>query len=107
MVFPGFDNLQSCPPAILTLALFSDRECVVVSDLLVLLEEFLEGLHVQAVVDIGVPVEGRLMDGSVPPASGGGVLLVAHVVVRESGELAALPAEVALVPTHVQAAEEE
>ena len=72
-----------------------------------LLQELLETLHLKAVVDIRVPVEGSLVDGPISPAGGSGVLLVAHIVVGESGELAPLPAEVALVPTLVQAAEEE
>ena len=72
-----------------------------------LLDELLEPFHLEAVVDIRVRFKSWLHDRRIPPARGNGVLLVAHVVVGESGQLAALPAEVALVPGHVQRAEED
>ncbi len=72
-----------------------------------LFEELLESLLVQSVVHIGVPFKSWLEEGSVSPAGGAGVLLVAHIVVRQSGELASLPAEMSLVPGHVQGAKEE
>ena len=68
------------------------------SDLLVLLEELFEGFLVQSVVHIRVPLKSGLEESSVSPAGSGGVLLEAHVVVRQSWELASLPAEVTLVP---------
>ena len=71
------------------------------------LEESLESLDLQAVVDIGVPFERWLIQGACSPASGRGVLLIFHVVVRHARQLASLPAEVTLVPGHVQGAEEE
>ena len=80
---------------------------VCTSNLSVLLEETLEAFHLEAVVDIGVPLEGRLEESSVSPSPGSRVLLVAHIVVRQSWQLSALPAEVALVPAHVQSAKEE
>ena len=72
-----------------------------------LLEELLESLHLQAVVDVGVGVKCWCHDGRLPPACCHEVLLAAHVVMRESGQLASLPTEVTLVPGHVQRAEEE
>ena len=84
-----------------------ERRATARSALAVFLEELFEGLLVETVVDIGVPLEGRLEQSSVSPASAGRVLLVAHIVVRHPGQLATLPREVALVPTLVQAAEEE
>ena len=73
----------------------------------VFLKELLESLLVESVVDIGVPLESRLIDRTVPPASRCRVLLVAHVIVVHPGELASFPAEVTLIPGHVEGAEEE
>ncbi len=72
-----------------------------------LFEELLKSLLVQSVVHIGVPFKSWLEESSVSPARGAGVLLVAHIVVRQSGKLASLPAEMSLVPGHVQGAKEE
>ena len=71
------------------------------------LEEPFECLLVQSVVHIGVPFESWLEESCVSPACAAGVLLVALVVVRQTGKLATLPAEVALVPGHVQGTKEE
>ena len=72
-----------------------------------LLQELLETFHLEAVVNIWVRIKSRLHNSRVSPASCNGVPLVAHVVVGESGQLASLPAEVALVPGHVQRAKED
>ena len=72
-----------------------------------LFEEALKALHLETVVHIGVPLECRLEQGAVPPSPSCRVLLVAHIVVRQTRKFAALPAEVALVPAHVQGTEEE
>ena len=78
------------------------------SDLPVFFLEALEALKLETVVDIGVPLEGRTEESGVSPALGTeGVLLVLHIVVREAGKLATLPAEVTLVPGHVEWAKEE
>ena len=72
-----------------------------------LLVEFLETFHLEPVVDIWIGIERRLHDCRLSPAGRDGVLLVAHVIVRKSGQLATLPAEMTLIPSHVQRAEEE
>jgi len=81
-----------------------DDDC---SDLLMLLDEFFESLQVDTVIDIGVPVEGRSVEDSVSASGAHQKLLILHIVVRESWELSTLPTEVALIPTHVEGAEEE
>ena len=78
------------------------------SDLPMFLEEAFEALHLHAVVDIGVPFEGRAVECGVSPALGSErVLLVLHVVVSQARQLSTLPAKVALVPSHVKRAKEE
>ena len=77
------------------------------SDVSVLLEEPFESLQPETIVDIGVRFQGWRQDCTVPPACRGGILLVAHVVVRETRKLASLPTEVALIPTVVEAAGKE
>ena len=71
------------------------------STLSVLLLESFEGLHMETVIDIWVPFESWLLKGGVSPASAHDILLILHIIVRQSGELATLPAEVALIPTLV------
>jgi len=73
----------------------------------VLLEESLDGLHVEAVVLVGVPFEGRRLQVLVSEASVSDELLDLHVVVRESGQLSSLPGEVADVEGVMEGSKEE
>ena len=73
----------------------------------VLLKELLESLDLKTVVHVGVPVESGCVNHRVSPASTGRVLLVAHVVMRESWKLSSLPTEMTLVPSMVQGSKEE
>ena len=72
-----------------------------------LLEEGLHVLHVHPVVHVGVHLERRRLQLLVPKAARVHELGVLLVVVREAGELAALPVHVAHEGRPVQGHEEE
>ena len=72
-----------------------------------LFEEALQGLHLQTVEDVGLPLEGGSEEQTVAVARAGHELLVLHVAMGQTGQLAALPAVMRLEPAHVQASEEE
>ena len=77
------------------------------SNLSMLLKESLDLLHVQSVVCIGVPLESWGMKVGVSMFRGVGILLILHVVMCHSWELATLPGEVADVERVVEGTEEE
>ena len=72
-----------------------------------LFKERLDCFHVQPVVLIRVPFQGRGVQVSVSEIGLDRVLLVLHVVVVHSRELASLPGEVAHVEGVVQGPEEQ
>ena len=71
------------------------------------LEEGFDRLHVQPVVLVWVPFQGWSVQVSVSEIGLDRVLLVLHVVVVHSRELASLPGEVAHVEGVVQGPEEQ
>jgi hypothetical protein len=73
----------------------------------VLLHEALQSLHVEAVVHVGVPFQSGRKKVLVAEASLCSELLVFHVVVGQSGQLAALPGEVAHVERLMDGPEED
>lgn len=83
------------------------RQGNTVSHWLVLFEETFELFQVEAVHHIGLPLESGLEENVLSPASAPSEVLVFHIVVAQTGQLSELPAEVSLIPTHVDASEEE
>jgi len=76
------------------------------SYLSVFLHEALNRLHVQAVVHVGVPLQSGREQVFVSKSGFPGVLLKLLVGMRQSGELAAFPREVADVEGVMEGAEE-
>ena len=71
------------------------------------LEEGFDRLHVQPVVLVWIPFQGWSVQVSVSEIGLDGVLLILHVIVVHSWQLASLPREVADVERMMQRSEEQ